>query len=197
LDHPLRGSGPDATDQTTYTFAGMSIGPLANRSLVCALCGHKAGGARTLVSITIGGITATVIPARGTAIGGDMWLAYAVVPTGTTANVVMTLSSGSARAICQTFALYNLRSIIPVDTAADTDGSTTIDCPVDGMVIAGAGRWLLNSTTDLSWTGLTERDQQTVETSNIQSVAASLFTAAQTNLTIAAGDQEIVAASWR
>jgi len=192
--------GAGATDDTntdTYTFASMDIGAAAGRSLVVAILGHKAGGAVSLSGVTIGGVSATTIAARGGSIGGDMWLAYAVVPTGATANVVMSLSGNSARACCQTFALYNLISTTPNDTAHDTDGSITIDCPINGIILAGSGRWLSNSTTNISWTGLTERDQQTVETSNIQSVAADSFLTLQTNLAISASDQEIVAASWR
>lgn len=192
--------GAGATDDTntdTYTFASMDIGPAAGRSLVVAILGHKAGGSRSLSGITIGGVTATTIAARGGAIGGDMWLAYAAGVSGTTANVVLTLDGASARACCQTFALYNLISTTPHDTAKDDDGSIAIDCPINGIILAGSGRWLSNSTTNISWTGLTERDQQEVESANIQSVAADSFSTLQTNLAISASDQEIVAASWR
>jgi len=192
--------GAGATDDTntdTYTFASQAIGAVANRSLVVAILGHKAGGSRSLSGITIGGVSATTIAARGGSIGGDMWLAYATGVSGTTADVVLTLDGASARACCQTFALYNLSSTTPSDTAHDDDGSIAIDCPVNGIIIAGSGRWLSNSTSNIAWTGLTERDQQTVESANVQSVAADSFLTLQTNLAISASDQEIVAASWR
>lgn len=82
------------TNSTTHTFASKAIGTAAATRYVFVLFSAFNNAARTLNSITIGGVTATIETLVGslTAAEGLVGIAFANVPTGTTANIVFTWS---------------------------------------------------------------------------------------------------------
>lgn len=75
---------------TTYISEVMDFGAAAANRVIVAACGHRVSGGDSLTSVTIGGVTATIDASTNwsTAI-----IARAVVPTGTTGQVEVTLSS--------------------------------------------------------------------------------------------------------
>lgn len=115
------------TALTTYTFSSQSLGVAdASRYIIVAAGGLTIGG-QTIDSITVGGVSATVV---NTVLGtqnarASMWIA--AVPTGTTGDVVVTFSSGGSDN-CG-IAIWRLVGAI---------SSTATDTQVDGTLSSSA-----------------------------------------------------------
>src|SRR3990167_11105596 len=82
-----------ATDLTTYTFSAENLGVAASdRFIVVTITGRSSdGGARTIDTVTIGGVTATINIQIANS-GSFNGIATAAVPTGTTGDIVITWS---------------------------------------------------------------------------------------------------------
>jgi hypothetical protein len=109
-------SDTSTTDLTTYTFSGMDFGDAnADRKIIVCIQGH-ANSARSISSVTIGGVTATELVSQADAsVGGHRAAIYgAAVPTGTSGNVVVTFSGSMLRASAHTY--RKLGSLTPHHT---------------------------------------------------------------------------------
>lgn len=99
----------DATG--TATFSAASIGPASSDRIVvvCLATVHSGIGDPSLTALTIGGVSATIVQG-GYNTGGDpgAWIAYAAVPTGTTANIVPTYGAAMRS---QAFFVYSVTGI--------------------------------------------------------------------------------------
>jgi len=156
----------DGTAQTTYTFAGQNIGSASSTRYVVAAVSLISSSARTISSVTIGGVTATVVPNGQTeTLSFQYTIAFyiAAVPTGSTASIVVTASGVcDAAALSGVWAVYDLNSATPVDSDGDPTGASPFSVPsvttsADGILLA-AGMYLRNSgTAAFGWTNATER----------------------------------------
>lgn len=149
------------TDLTTYTFSSQSFGAEHPcRYLVAAVSG-RSNVARTLNSVTIGGVAATQIANITVGTTGITSLWVAKVPTGASGNVVATFSGGMLRVAC---ALYRLLTTHDATVAFDsqTDNvlsgsnlSVSLSVPGGGVAIA-----TLHSNTgppaSATWSGVSE-----------------------------------------
>lgn len=182
----------DSTDLITYTFSTQSLGSAAaDRFIICAVTGRASdGGARTISSVTIGGVSATInaqVDTSGTSTG----IVCAAVPSGTTGDVVVTWSDTMTDANIALYRCTGLSSATALATA------TSAADPGVGTVIIKTGGIIIGIATDddgshtCTWTGLTENyDEGTgqgrdwtgamVETSTSSSVSVS------TNLAVTA-----------
>ena len=149
----------NAADASSYTFTSVPLGtPKPFRHIICHVLGPT-------TTVSIGGVAATeLVPA--TSIFG------AHVPTGSTGTIVAT--GASLRAIIAVYAVYGLKSLTPADSFVTTAGN--IDVPAKGIVFANA---FSGSSSNISWTGLTERGETTVEAFTL-STAADVFPAGGT-----------------
>lgn len=156
----------DPVGRTTYTFAGQNIGAASATRYVIAAVSLVSSASRTISSVTIGGVAATVIP-NGQVTSQSFFyrtaLYIAAVPTGTTASIVVTASGAcDGCALSGVWAIYDINS----PTAVDSDGDTTLTSPfgvpsvntsADGILVA-AGMYFRNSgTAAFGWTNATER----------------------------------------
>lgn len=197
-------SATDGTDLTTYTFSAQSIGVAeSNRFIVVGAAARATANGRTISSVTIGGNSATQIVAVSADDGGNSRAAGLfglVVPTGTTADIVVTFSGAMTRAGVGIWRIMGLRSATAKDTQTDTTSPTlswTLDIPVGGV---GIGVAFMNNNAGTTWTGLTEDFDNVVESNTITGAAlkdvdgdsALSVTAAHTGSTANAG----VTASW-
>jgi len=130
----------DQGASTTYTFTSLAIGnPDSLRAIFVGVTGANGG---TVNSVTVGGISATQVVANtGTNFSLALWVA--VVPTGTTANVVVTFAAGQARCAVQIVRMVGYNSLTPTDTDAPAGGgdasrTITIDAPANGGVMSFA-----------------------------------------------------------
>lgn len=163
------GDNQSATSRTVWTFSTMSIGTAsATRRVICLVSGRSSTNSRTVSSATIGGISATIDIQTTASSSGSTVAAIiaATVPTGTTADVVVTFSGAMSEGDCYVTSLDNLVSVTPVDTAGvnQTSGNTittgaNVDWQAGGYVIAYTSNFTTGSTT--TWTGATEYFDET------------------------------------
>ncbi len=159
---PVNFSPPDVTftaatssssNLTTYTFAGVSIGTAAaDRYVVVAA--HTDCGAASPTVVTIGGINATLLEAND-----GVGLFMALVPTGTTASIVVTFSATCARAAIGVWSVTGLSRATPINSSkasgTGVTASTGVSASHGGCVIAASTH---SGGTGISWSGgVTER----------------------------------------
>ena len=147
---------------STQTFTSASIGTAAADRLVIVgiVIGKDAGtwSANPVSSVTIGGISATQVGSQilceGTTTAALSMFA-ATVPTGTTANIVLSLAANGVADIV----IWNatgLSSTTASDTKSDnaTPFTQSLTVPTGGFGIGLAGG---ETVTSWTWTNLTER----------------------------------------
>lgn len=168
---------------TGFTFSAMSFGAASgDRWIVCCVGWQGSGAARTISSLTIGGVSASqisgVAATNANNIAVDMWIA--AVPTETSGDVVVTMSGNTAGC---TAALYSLTGACD-GTAHDTANSTannptgTIDVVANGVAIGVAN--CVGTTPTWTWTNLTEDcdNQYGAGNSKARSAASDSYDAA-------------------
>ena len=145
----------DAADLTTYTFLAQAIGAAsATRRVVVPVLTNSA---RAVVSVTIGGVAATIDKAFNAAGVGTVAFASAVVPTGTTADVVVTLDGvGLGCGI----GVWSLSKGAATGQFAQSTGADPV--PLTVTTLAGDFVIAYSFTTGVGtalfvWTGATER----------------------------------------
>ena len=187
------------TDLTTYTFSGLAIGTAApDRKVVVIVSGSVAS--RSVSSVTVGGISATLVKSQ-TDTNAIIEIWQAVVPTGTTGDVVVVWSGAMTRCGVGVWAVYEA-AIAAFDTgSSNADPMTdTLNCPANGVVIGGATN--SNTVSAHAWTGITENFDDLVESVTYHTGAFLTFSTTQTGLTVtadpdgAAADTAMVCASW-
>lgn len=139
---------------TTYTFSSVSFGYSTNDRLIVVLVDSARTGASNLSSATIGGVSATVYSAVGN--NTTSAIAYAVVPSGSTGDVVLTFASQQARAAIGVIAVYGVESsaydLQSSSGGSDTSRSITISVVANSITFANANSGGAAST----WTNATE-----------------------------------------
>lgn len=157
------GSTENTTDGTSFTFTNHAIGTANATRRVVVVC-HFFAASNTVTSATIQGISATihVQATEGGATNAGIAIISALVPTGTTATIVLNLSASSTRAYVGVFSALHESVSSPFATATDITltSSTTLDINAN----TSAGGWIVSGTTmggatagrTYTWTGVTE-----------------------------------------
>ena len=137
------------TATTTHTFTSIDIGPAsASRVVIVGIAvGNQHNG---ISAVTIGGVSATIAATSGNQSYTNDAIAYATVPTGTTADIAITVTAAQTRFHLSVWAEP---TGITVDGTAQKNQtaaiiSTTVTSAVDGTVIGVvcnrgqiAGKW--------------------------------------------------------
>ena len=139
----------------TTTFSSMSIGTADAGRLVDAITFKR--GAGDITGVTIGGVSATLLATASATLDQKTQHWVASVPTGTTADVVVTFDSGSPLCCLSVYALYGYSATpyaTQITTGTANPQSVNIAVATDGAVIAG----VMSPATgpSCSWTGVTE-----------------------------------------
>lgn len=192
----------DAADQTTYTFAGQDFGAEASdRYIIVGIGSRDTGsGAKTVDSVTIGGVTATIVRQAQNATTNSTVgaLAIAAVPTGLSGSVVVTFSEQMLR--CG-IGVWRIVGHDPTahdsDSSTATDPTVNLDIPANGSAVGFATTGNTGATT---WTGLTESFDGNVDGLDYTG-ASDDFVTQQSGLTIlanfsATADSVGIFASW-
>ena len=171
----------NSTNATSHTYSAQNLGAEgSNRWIVIAISTYHTGvTAVNLTSCTIGGVTATLSDSSESqlSVGLSAHVLRALVPTGTTGDVVLTYASTiSATAI----SLYTMRHDDPnfyisqsSNEVHPLSGNINI---VPGGVCVAAGT-AAAATDGMTWTGLTENADGSWATENANYTAASLSSA--------------------
>lgn len=150
------GSNGSDSNLATYTFSGQSIGTASSDRFVM-VCVHGTRNAATSISsVTIGGNAATAIVTGNDSNGFSVSGIYGLlVPSGTTADIVVVFSAACNAAGIDVFAATRLGSTSPTSAATSTaaPGSLVITCPGGGFILACSQ---IRQTTTYSWVNAIE-----------------------------------------
>lgn len=128
----------DSANATTRTLTGVSFGAAAADRYIFLAFGTYNNGSAWNSSVTIGGVSATLIAKQrnGTANGNsEIWAA--LVPTGTTGTIVITTVANQAYFPGGVFRCTGLQSLTPVSKFEGTETATESHTPtmVDGNLV--------------------------------------------------------------
>lgn len=193
----------DTSNATIYTHTAAAIGTAdLGRQVVVSVYGNAAAAPNSAVStLTIGGISATQqVTQEQSGLIVEIWTA--IVPTGTTANIVITYGEAQTASSIGIHTLLNA-AITPFDTDANAlvggGGDTLItltalNVPFGGAAVCNFANVTAAGTT---WTNATERFDATPDGSHSHS-GADLTTFGTTTITAdgATDGQAIVGVSW-
>ena len=191
-----------AINSSATTYSNQNFGPASSdRHIVVVLACRVAA---TISSISIGGVAATIAIQQAQS-SNRIGLAIAAVPNGTIADIVFTLSGGTLfRSLLAVYAVTGIDALTAYATASATTnaGAMSLTIPADGIGIAGCMSFSTSGGA-FTWTNLTERSDQIVNSTTGLGTASDDFTTLQTARSISAnntgsGVQDTVAvcASW-
>lgn len=190
----FHGNATDTSNSSSYTFSAQTIGTAsADRRVIV---GVHMEGARSITSATIGGVSATIVIQGGGS--GKSGILIAAVPTGTTADVVITLPGSNSSCAIGVWSVTGMTSDTAVDTGDvfDDPAADTLSTANGGICIAVATRATIGN---VNWTGATEVYDDTDGSSLLFSGASAQTTGE--SITISAnfsgsGDGKVLFATW-
>lgn len=158
---------------STYTFTAAALGAVVSgvefsrRIIVAATWSDNTTATTQTGTPTINGVNA-VVHATGTSSSGNFAIFSALVPTGTTGNIVFAIAGGSAsRATIAVYRHVNETSSSPFATLVDNTvsgasttasvWSGTLDVPINGTVIAVGQPTAATTPGVCTWTGVTSQ----------------------------------------
>ena len=173
-----------------HTFSGQSLGAADSSRIIAVAVGmgdnasSTGSSPRTINSVTVGGSTLTkrigsqAIYASQEGFNAEIW--SAAIATGTTADVVVTMSGtiGTSRGVAiSVHQMVGSVAVAPSTTASDSDNANTTD-PLtlslnteDGGYVIGCGVSFKVAPNTATWSGLTELTD--AMTGNVAQTAAN------------------------
>jgi hypothetical protein len=166
---------------TSFDFTSQAIGTAAaGRVVIVGIVNDS----QTVSSVSIGGVSASLVKRQrdGTSANAELW--SAVVATGTTATISIAFAGTTERPGIGVWAIYGASSSPSATAGASGNApSTTISVPAGGFAV-GCIMHNTGGSSTFSWSGLTENYDAVIASSNSHSGASSLFTAAQAPLSV-------------
>lgn len=192
----FRGSTPRTEDLSEYTFSDIDIGSSSNDRFVIVAAGNISN--RALSSITINGVAADIVVQEQSG-NGETAIAIANVQSGTTATVVVTWAVATPRMGFAWWTAVGLTSGTAHDTgsSAADPGTDTLNTLAGGFII---GYMVSNAGGTFTWTGATERFDETIETNTVHTGADATTDGNPLAITadesVASSNNSFVCASW-
>lgn len=123
---------------TTMTFASTNLGTAGKQRRIAVLLGWL--GTPTVNAVTVAGVSATSVTSQVIAVNKRAALWIADVPSGTSGNIVLTMSAGENEMWGAVYALYSLRSSTATDSAVTValgggNYSTSVDVEKNGLIV--------------------------------------------------------------
>lgn len=193
------------TDLTTYTFASSDVGiEAANRHTIVGVLAIDDATGFSTNSVTVGGVSATEIVDQGGTVTDNASIHILANPSGTSEDIVVTMSEAMLNAAICVWAAYGLSSATAHASIADPDTNSSLalslNTPANGIAV-GVAINDANPPNVAAWTGLIE--QYDNNSSGMVVTAAHLHpTSAATPLSVTAvmtpdtPDAAGAAASW-
>ena len=172
-------SSVNTSNLTTYTYSAVAIGTAHfNRHIAVAVL-FDATDDYPPASVTIGGVSATLVKAQNAAVA----LYIAKVPTGTTADIVVTYASAALRSAIGVWRLDGLASATAHATAGGAWTSTaiqtfSINAPSGGVILAAVECDDVPAAS-IVWVNTSESFDTTVESARIFSGTSTVLEDAQ------------------
>jgi hypothetical protein len=181
---------------STYTFASQPFGTASSGRVVVVAISAADGDVGTISSVTIGGVSASIIVQQSSS-EVTCGIAAAVVPTGSTGTVVVNTSTSRAECIIGIWASTGLPGAVATDTDSNTDLSAlTLTVDPGGFVIAVCAN---NGDRSTTWAGATEDYDVTgnaIRSSGASEIAGAGSVIVQPTLSGAASNGVFVAATF-
>ncbi len=172
-------------NSTTFTFTAQNLGAEDAGRYIVVCCGARLGAtARTITSVTVGGVTADIAVTTNTTTAGA-GVAIALVPTGATGDVVVTWSGFASGCVIQLYRVLGIggTAASDTDTSSAADPSVSLDVPAGGVAFGTAV--CSTNASSASWSGLTEDyDAAPGGAGGAYSSASGEFATQQTGLTV-------------
>jgi len=137
----------EASGNTTITYSSVTFGTANSNRVIAIVTAVRsaAGSTNPITSVTIGGVSATVVTGTpfyggsGSPYNSEVW--YASVPTGTSGNIVVAWTNATTRTgIC----VYNIVTTTPTPSSGVANGGLSmtnvtqaITVPSNGVALAG------------------------------------------------------------
>lgn len=153
----------DPANTNSYNFAGVSFGAaVPSRRIVIAVHWGDAVNSETLASASIGGVAATIHGQTSASAACRVALISALVPTGTSGTVNITLSGAVDRCGLGVYRAINETSGGPTQVNSDNTASsglntTTVNVPSGGWVVAATSYVGVGAGQSFTWSGVTEQ----------------------------------------
>jgi hypothetical protein len=151
---------------TNYNFSSQPLGTAsADRVVIVFVSSIRASGGHTVSTVTIGGVSATILVQQSSS-GLTGALVAAAVPTGTTGDVVVTLSAGGAGCGVGIWSATGLAGAVAVATGSNTNNAAlTLSTDPGGFVVAGCAYDYAAAAGDVTntWSGATEAFEDNFE----------------------------------
>jgi hypothetical protein len=146
-------SAADGTTQSTYTFTSRSLGAAAQSRFIIVGVGTRSN-AQSVTSLTIGGVSASILKRQASAFNtAELW--GALVPTGTTGNIVVAWSSAPTKCVITVHRTLYLQQYTPINTYGSTTNPLSVLANAPNGSVAVAFGFPSNNGSN-TWTGLTE-----------------------------------------
>lgn len=160
-----RGVLADSTNQSSYTFSSVNIDVASTNRLVAVVLHGRGITGSSISGITIGGVAAKnnrSISNTGSGATSSCSIFTAVVPTGTTADIVVTYEQEQLRCICHTYVLSGARADTIFTKGSDSTDPTFANGAIKGSaIILGTNNAVSSGTA--GFTNLTANDAGTSE----------------------------------
>jgi hypothetical protein len=204
------GNAETGGSASSWTFTSQPLGtPKARRRIILGVATQFANSA-VPTSVTIDGtattLHGTVSQANGASFVDKVQFYSLLIPTGTTATVVVNASgtSTSSNVAIAIWAAYNLRNSAPTATSTSTGSPASLDLNVENKGIVAAMAHSAFSGSTYAWSGATS-DFNLAASGSVygRSGAHTAVTSAQTPLTLtctytgANAIRQAIALSWR
>ena len=151
----------DGTGTNTYTFSSVNFGAASALRTIVVGVAVSSDGAPTSATVTIGGVSATVVATVSDAemVDAMSLIAYASVPTGSSGDVVVNVDK-----VCRVCRIYTYRVIATTfgvhATATDVGTlSQSVSLASGGSIMAVSA--CSSSVATATWTGATEQADST------------------------------------
>jgi hypothetical protein len=173
----------DSVDRSSYTFSNVGIGGASSSRIVYAAVIVGFGSSSGAVdSVTIGGVTASLVVREGDANSSGSNLVHcgiwkAEIPTGATASIVVSNNQTATRATVATYSVYGSSNTTVNTQTANSSNTSAMTMDVTGAVAPSIIIAAATSTTtpgSYTWSGVTEDFDSTLEI-RINSSASSLI----------------------
>lgn len=192
----------------TYTFSGAAIGTASADRLVvvCAMINATSTTTYSISSITIGGVSAPIVVSSS--LGRNSAIAYLLVPTGTTANIVVNLSGSGTPGRCAVgvFNVKGYTNATPEFVGSAYSDTSVADLTIPANVSSGAAIIACcyvgnNGTSGATWSSpLVEAFDNPIESTTFTTAYANTLPRGVTDVVITPPisiDMSMSAAAWR
>lgn len=192
----------------TYTFNSRAIGAASSGRLVvvCAMINAVSSTTYGISSITINGLSTTI--AASSSLGKNSVIAYRLVPTGTTANIVVNLSGSGTpgRCVVGLFSVTGYTNAVPEVVGSVYSDTSVASLTVPISVSSGAAAVACcyvgnNGTSGASWSSpMNEAFDSPIESTTFTTASSGPLPRGTTNVVITPPvsiDMSMSVVAWR